>query len=343
MKLLTITVPCYNSEDYIEQCINSLVVGGNEVEVLIVDDGSTDRTGEIAENYAKQYPDIVRVIHQENAGHGGAVNTGIRNAAGMYFKVVDSDDKVKKSAFMEILATLRGRTDVDNRLDMLISNFVYNKVGENKHKVMQYRRVLPIGKVFSWRNAGKFHRGKYILMHSVIFRTQMLRDCRLELPRHTFYVDNIYVFEPLPFVKKMMYLDVNFYYYFIGRKDQSVNEDVMISRLDQQMRVNRIMIDYFTDRDVRRRISAHPELNHYMYNYLEIITTISSILAILSQKPEHLQMKKELWEYLKSRDFMLYMKMRHGLLGSAMNLPGKPGRLIEVGGYKVMRHFYNFN
>ena len=84
-------------------------------------------------------------------------------------------------------------------------------------------------------------------MHSVIFRTQLLKDCGLHLPEHTFYVDNIYVFEPLLHVNTMYYLDVNFYRYYIGRADQSVNETVMISRLDQQIRVNKIMIDFYTE------------------------------------------------------------------------------------------------
>lgn len=81
-------------------------------------------------------------------------------------------------------------------------------------------------------------------MHSVIFRTKLLKDCGLKLPEHTFYVDNIFVFEPLPYVKKMYYMDVNFYRYYIGRADQSVNEQVMIGRIDQQLKVNKIMVDY---------------------------------------------------------------------------------------------------
>ena len=85
--------------------------------------------------------------------------------------------------------------------------------------------------------------GKYILMHSVIYRTGLLRDCGLELPKHTFYVDNLFVYQPLPHVQTMYYMDVNFYRYFIGREDQSVHEDVMIRRIDQQLFVNRIMID----------------------------------------------------------------------------------------------------
>ena len=106
MKLLTITVPCYNSQDYLDRCMESLLVGGEDVEILIVDDGSTDRTAEMADAYAQKYPAIVKVIHKQNGGHGSAVNAGIAGATGLFFKVVDSDDWVKEESYYEILQAL---------------------------------------------------------------------------------------------------------------------------------------------------------------------------------------------------------------------------------------------
>lgn len=91
-KLLTIIVPCYNSEDYMKRCLDSLVRGGDKVEVIVVDDGSTDTTGKIADQYATNNSSIVKVIHKENGGHGSDVNAGLEAATGRYFKVVDSDD-----------------------------------------------------------------------------------------------------------------------------------------------------------------------------------------------------------------------------------------------------------
>ncbi|MDD3206710.1 MAG: glycosyltransferase family A protein [Lachnospiraceae bacterium] len=341
MKLLTITIPSYNSQDYMRKSIESLLVGGEDVEILIVDDGSTDATREIAEEYQTKYPTIVRAIHKENGGHGSAVNTGIENATGLYFKVVDSDDWVKESAYLKILDKLRELVGGTQVLDMLISNFVYEKVGEEKHKVMAYRHALPKDEIFTWKDVHHFHKGQYILMHSVIYRTKLLRECGLHLPEHTFYVDNIFVFEPLPYVKNMYYLDVNFYRYFIGREDQSVNEEVMIGRIDQQLRVNKLMIDYLSR--VRNTGPMNKKLRAYMIDYLDIITTISSIMLIRSETEENLQKKKELWDYLKQKDGYLYFKLRFGILGSSMNLPGKGGRKISVEGYKICRHFFKFN
>lgn len=221
MKLLTVAIPCYNSQDYMEKCIDSLLIGGEDVEIIIVDDGSKDMTPEIADSYAKKHPEIVRAIHQENGGHGEAVNTGIRNAQGIFFKVVDSDDWVDAEAYQKILATLRELVGNGSQLDMLISNFVYEKEGAKHKKVMKYTSAIPKEKLFTWKDVRHFSKGQYILMHSVIYRTQLLRDCGLELPKHTFYVDNLFVYVPLPYVKNMYYLDVDFYRYYIGREDQS--------------------------------------------------------------------------------------------------------------------------
>lgn len=343
MKLLSIAVPCYNSQDYMENCVSSLVVGGDEVEVLVVDDGSSDRTAEIADELEAEYPGIVRAIHQPNKGHGGAVNTGIENASGLYFKVVDSDDKVKASAFKTILDKLRENKDAEEKIDLLISNFVYDKEGQAHKKVMEYRKVLPVNRMFSWDEAKRFRKGQYILMHSVIYRTQLLRECGLRLPEHCFYVDNIYVFNPMPSVKNLYYLDVNFYYYFIGRDDQSVNEEVMIGRLDQQSRVNRIMFDFFSDSVAEGRIKMKSPLYRYMYNYLEIITTVTSVLAIISDDPQKIAVKDDLWEYLSEKDHELYLKLRRGIFGTVVHLPGRVGKRVVSTGYGIARNIFGFN
>ncbi len=341
MKLLSVAIPCYNSAAYMRKCIESLLPGGEDVEILVVNDGSTDETPLIAREYAEKYPGIVRAIDQENGGHGAAVNTGIREAKGLYFKVVDSDDWVKEEAYQEILETLRQFAGSREGLDMLISNFVYEKEGEKKNKVMRYRHALPKNELFRWENVRHFMKGQYILMHSVIFRTKLLRECGLKLPEKTFYVDNIYVFEPLLQVENMYYLDVNFYRYYIGREDQSVNESVMISRIDQQIRVNKMMFDYYNSH--LSEIHAEKHRRQYMYNYLEIITVVSTIMLAISGTTENLEKRKELWAYFRERNSRLFHRLRYGLMCGYTNLPGRGGRRISIDGYKLCRRFFKFN
>lgn len=338
MKLLSIAIPSYNSQDYMEHCIDSLLAGGEDVEILIVDDGSKDRTAQIADAYAEKYPTIVKAIHQENGGHGEAVNAGIRNASGLYFKVVDSDDWVDKEAYEKILSVLKELSGGSQTLDMLISNFVYEKEGAKHKKVMKYTGTLPENRIFGWDEAKHFRKGQYILMHSVIYRTQLLRECGLELPRHTFYVDNLFVYVPLPYVKNMYYLNVDFYRYFIGREDQSVNEKVMIGRIDQQIKVNKLMVDLYDLWKIPNR-----KLRRYMFNYLEIITVISTVMLIRSGTEENLEKKRELWKYIKQQDIRLFHHLRSGIMGNTMNLPGRSGRKISIAAYKISQKVVGFN
>ena len=338
MKLLSIAIPCYNSSLYMRKCIDSLLPGGEDVEIIIVNDGSADNTPDIAEEYRQRFPGIVKVVNKENGGHGSAVNAGIEHASGLYFKVVDSDDWVSQSAYIQILDKLRELLQSGNSIDMLVSNFVYEKEGEKRRKVMKYHHALPQDEIFTWRDVRHFRVGQYILMHSVIYRTNLLRDCGLKLPENTFYVDNIFVFNPLPYVRTMYYMDVNFYRYFIGRADQSVNEQVMIGRIDQQIRVNKLMIDYFVDAKL-----PSGKLRYYMIRYLEIMMVISSILAIRSGTEENLEKKRELWKYIKEYDLRLFHRLRKGIMGRTMNLPGKSGRKISVAAYKISQKVIGFN
>ena len=339
MKLLSVAIPCYNSEAYMGRCIDSLLAGGDEVEILIVDDGSTkDRTAEIADEYEQKYPGICRAFHQENGGHGEAVNTGLKNAQGIFFKVVDSDDWVDGEAYEEVLRTLRRVVYGNQTLDMLVCNFVYEKQGAKQKRVMNYRTAIPKNQTITWDEVKVFMLGQYILMHSVIYRTELLHQCDLKLPKHTFYVDNIFVYQPLPYVKTLYYLDVNFYRYFIGREDQSVNEAVMIGRIDQQIQVTKLMLDCHDLGKIPSR-----KLRHYMVRYLEIMMVISSILAIRSGSEENMEKKKELWQYVQKKNFLLYLRLRFGFLGQGMNLPGKSGRTVSIAGYKISQKFFGFN
>ncbi len=321
MKYISFAIPCYNSQDYMAHAIESILPGGDEVEIIIVNDGSKDKTSQIAHEYMDKYPDIIKVIDKENGGHGDAVNAGLANASGKYFKVVDSDDWVDEEALHKILMLMRHLEEDNEQIDMLISNYVYEKVGVTHKKCIHYRNVLPQDEVFRWDDIGHFRLDQYILMHSVIYRTDMLKLSQMRLPKHTFYVDNIYVYYPLPHVRKIYYLDVDFYRYFIGREDQSVNEKVMIARVDQQIFVTKTMIDMYQLKKVTSK-----KLRQYMINYLAIMMTVSSILLIRSKEKENLEKKKELWLYLKKRDMKTYIKIRYGILGQTMNIPGKSGR-----------------
>ncbi len=339
MKLLSVAVPCYNSAAYMRHCIDTLREGGEEIEILIVNDGSAkDNTAEIADEYAAKYPGQCVAVHKENGGHGDAVMHGLMNATGLYFKVVDSDDWVDTDALHQVLDFLRAHKDDSPALDMLVANYVYEKEGAAHKHVVRFPHALPEGKVIPWEEIGHFSYGQYMLMHTLIYRRQLLLDCGLALPKKTFYVDNLYAYKPLTHVKTLAYLNVDLYRYFIGRSDQSVNESVMISRIDQQIRVNKLMMAVTPLSQVE---SA--KQRKYMRNFLEIVTTVSSILCVKSGTEENLRKKAALWADMKKEHPELYRVLRRRPLGIALHLPGKAGRKIMIWGYTIAQKVFGFN
>lgn len=338
MKLLSVAIPCYNSAAYMNHAIDTLLTGGEEMEIIIVNDGSSDDTQRIAEEYQTRYPSIIKVIHQENGGHGEAVNTGLAHATGVYFKVVDSDDWVNEKALSQVMEVLKNLIEDGKSPDLFLVNYVYEKVNANKKKVINFNWALPKDQIFSWDDMMHFRWSQNILMHSTIYRTKLLKSCGIRLPKHTFYVDNIFVYQPLPFVKTLYYMDVNLYRYFIGREDQSVNEQVMIRRIDQQLKITKIMIECHDILQIKSK-----KLQNYMVKYLTMMLTVSTVLLIREGSDESLAKKEELWNYLKSYDKHLYKRIKSHILGRSMNLPGKFGnRIIEMG-YSIARKIYGFN
>lgn len=320
------------------KCVDSLLPGGEDVEIIIVDDGSTDRTGELADAYQQAYPSIVRAIHQENGGHGAAVNTGIREAKGLYFKVVDSDDWVDREAYMQILDVLRSFAEMEHPVDMHLSNFVYEKLSTGHERRMLLSPLFPEDEIIGWDGMKRNIKGFSILMHSVIYRTQLLRDCGLELPKHTFYVDNLYVYIPLIHVKTLYYQNVSFYRYYIGREGQSVAEQTMIKRIDQQLRVDYMMVDAVDPWQVEE-----PHLRKYLLSYLESVTVVSTSIGYLSNDSVNYKKIDDLWKYIYNHDKRTYHQLRYGVLGFAMRFKGTFGKKIGVFFYHIAQRFIGFN
>ena len=340
MKYITFVVPSYNSEKYLERCIDSLLPGGEDVEIIIVNDGSTDSTGSIAERYTERFPNIVKVVHKENGGHGSGVNVGIEKASGIYFKVVDSDDWVDKNSYLILLNKIKEILESSDRtIDLLISNYVYNRLEEGTFYQIHYRNVFEENKICTWDDIKYFTVSQYFLMHSLTFRTDILRQSGLRLPEHTFYVDNIFAYQPLPFVKKLIYLDIDFYQYYIGREDQSVNEKSMIRRIDQQFTVTRAVLNSCNIKEIKQR---SPKLAKYMIRQISLLTLITSVLCSLSNEQEYKYEMKKLWCEIKNMDTLLYKQVKYYSLNVISALPEPISDKVLISGYRFAKKKYMF-
>lgn len=342
MKILTFVVPCYNSAAYMDRCISTLLACGNEkeIEIIIVNDGSKDETGKIADGYARRYPNIVKTIHQENGGHGEGVNQGIKNATGKYFKVVDSDDWVDVDSGKTIIKKIKELIKENKEVDLFICNYVYEHVKDNSQVVMDYKGVFLENKLINWNETKRFGMTQYLLMHSLIYRTEVIRESGLKLPKHTFYVDNLFAYVPLPYVKSIYYMNLDLYRYFIGRDDQSVNEAVMVKRVDQQVRVTNAMLDAH---NISKLIKENKKLGVYMRKHLSMMVLICQMLFLLEGSEEALRKKNQLWDNLKEKDEELYRHFKYSSIALFMNFPGKLGRKIGIGLYRIASRIYKFN
>ena len=337
MKDITFAVPCYNSSDYMKRCIDSLLPCGIAGEILIIDDGSTDLTGEIADTYAREYPETVKVIHKANGGHGSGINAALRQAEGRFFKVVDSDDWLDEEALKDLLVCIKEKRDT---VDLIVCNYIYDHLLENKRKRVRFANIFPKNRLCGWQDMRPFGPSQYLVMHALIFRTAVLRESEVLLPEHTFYVDNLFACKPLPFVKTIQYLDVDLYHYFLGRKDQSVNTENYKKRIDQQILVTELVLDEFLKENVEKQ---HRKLKHYLLRNLSVMLAIASLHLLLIGTKEALYKRQALWLQVKEKDEGLYKRLRYGTLSGLTDLPGRLGQGLTIGGYTLAKSIWQFS
>jgi len=342
MKLITFTVPCYNSAAYMNKCLDSLLACGSEaeIEIIIVDDGSKDETGTIADEYAARMPQTVKVIHQPNGGHGEGVNQGICRAEGLYFKVVDSDDWLDVEGGRELIKRMREQAALELPVDLFICNYVYEYAYDNTKRAMRYNNIFPDGEVIGWQDTRPFGLTKYLGMHTLYYRTAVLRESGVKLPKHTFYVDNLIAYVPMPYVKTLCYLNLDLYRYFIGRSDQSVSEKNLIKKIDQQLLVNRLLIESHNREFIE---TLEIKLQRYMRNYVRIIMAIGISIEMLAGQGKDLGKNTENWAILQAMHPTWYQRIRYRSFVALMSLPGKLGHQINHYGFKVVHKVFKFN
>lgn len=333
MKYISFVVPCYNSEAYMEKCINSLLIGKEDVEIIIVDDGSTDNTGKIADKYQEKYPTIVKTVHQKNGGHGEGINTGLKYATGKYFKVVDSDDWVDKSAYREILKKVK-KVDAD----LIVMNYVYSYTDGRKDQVINFRNVFKHDKEITWDEIGKFKVTQYPSLHSMMYKKSVLDKTKIKLPKHIFYEDNLFIYLPLINTNTIYYLDVDFYRYYIGRPDQSVQTAQLIKRSSHQVQVSETVCNKYDLSEIENK-----KLRKVMKRECVFLMTIGVVFSRLAYNKEGEKQYKDLWASVKKGNPKLYKAIRYKSMATFVSFPGRVGRFVSINGYRLAHSLVKFN
>ena len=259
-KRLTIAIPSYNAEGYLDHCMSTFIASGviDRLDILIVNDGSTDSTGDLAASYEEKYPDCVTVISKQNGGHGSAINTAIAHATGMYFKVVDVDDWVEGDGLRALVDFLE-TTDVDLVLNPF---FVYDQAtGKTEIAKREIFKQLPYRVPVDFADLPvKFP----LQMHEITYRTSMLQDDQVLLDEHTYYVDLEYVMFNVPKVKTVTLCENPVYVYRIGSQSQSVSHANLMKNVRQYRRVMVSCLSYWN----RISPSLGEAYQHYMLRHM---------------------------------------------------------------------------
>lgn len=316
-----------------EKCIDSLLIGKDDVEIIIIDDGSKDNTGKIADKYQKKYPKIVKVVHQENGGHGEGINTGLKHATGKYFKVVDSDDWLDEEAYKKLLKEIK---HIDT--DLVVCNYVYTYTDGRSDHTISFANVYEEGKVLTWDDIHKFKVTQYPSLHSMMYKKSVLDKSNIDLPKHVFYEDNLFIYLPLVNTKTILYLDLDLYRYYIGRADQSVQESQMIKRSSHQVLVSERVCTAYDLSEIKNK-----KLRKLMTRECIFLMTIGVVFSRLAFTKEGEKQYKELWKSVKEKNPKLYRRMRYFSMATWVSIPGTLGRWIMKLGYHFAHSLVNFN
>ena len=316
-----------------EKCIESLLIGKDDVEIIIIDDGGKDNTGKIADKYQKKYPNIVKAIHQENGGHGEGINVGLKHATGKYFKVVDSDDWLDEDAYKKLLKEIK---HIDT--DLVVCNYVYTYTDGRSDQVISFANVYDEGKVLTWDDIHKFKVTQYPSLHSMMYKKSVLDKSNIDLPKHVFYEDNLFIYLPLVNTKTIYYLDLDLYRYYIGRADQSVQESQMIKRSSHQVLVSEKVCTAYDLTEIENK-----KLRKLMTRECIFLMTIGVVFSRLAFNKEGEKQYKELWKSVKEKNPKLYRRMRYFSMATFVSIPGKLGRQIMKLGYRFAHSLVNFN
>ena len=291
--ILTIAVPSYNIEKYIHKCIESFNNIKTELysdfEVLIINDGSTDKTIDIVKKLSSETSLNLKIINKENGGHGSAVNKGIEEAKGKYFKIIDGDDWVNKADFEEFLLRLK-KTDVD----LIVTDYTEQHVYDNYKK-----RIKVLEMPDGYRSDSL---SKIFPMHSITYRTSLLQEHNIRLTEKIFYVDTQYSIFPMKYVEKWEYWNLDVYQYFLGRPEQSM---ALINRL-KHMEHHRIVMESILEFYL---MIQNKELKDTLRSICEDLINTRYLLSFVSK--ERSKLLKQTTEYIEKYNIDFKFKAKH--------------------------------
>lgn len=301
MKVLSFIIPAYNSQKYLDKCLGSLLSKSiiNDIEIIIVNDGSTDNTAEITSAYCKKYPETIKLISQENKGHGGALNTGCAVSNGKYLKVIDADDWVETENLSSFIENLKNcDSDV-----VLTHHYTINETTKEIKKWKSYPEKFnsPLSFDYVVDNFGSFDRS--LTFHGITYNTEFYHKHNYQLLEKVFYEDHEYSTFPCCFANSVEVFDTFIYDYRIGDVSQSVSAENQLKRLSH------------TEAILNRFIEQYKKLaneNDFVKNFIcyktkiLLLSYISTVLLVEKNKKQGRKLADTIMNLFKTEMPLVY-------------------------------------
>lgn len=307
MKLLTVVIPSYNAEKWIKNCLDSLLIGLDEkIEVIVVNDGSNDLTSKYAHEYEQKYS-FIKVIDKENGGHGSGINSGLKEANGLYFKVLDSDDKLDKEGLYNLINYIEKHIKDNNFPDVYLADYISVYEPTNEQNVISIKKYFKkINEVITPNDIKKFNLTSFFFIHEFIVRTDLLKETNLNLIEKTFYEDNQFVYHVLINAKTYCYLDKPIYLYSVGRAAQSVSLQSMMKNYSHQLRVLSSTYNMISYSDMKKLDKGHKRVIEEMFF---TISYLSYFYVYIGKGKQRRKEFKDIWCKFKKENRGLYNKI----------------------------------
>ena len=291
-KILTISIAAYNAESDISRCLDSLINSGvlEKLDVVVVNDGSKDQTSKIVKEYVEKYKDSIHMIDKENGGHGSTINSSIKVAEGKYYKILDSDDWVDSNNLAKLVCYLEA-----NNVDLVLNP--YHEVAYSDHSVKKMVEMERNQLEYEIKYDIKKLSEKCVLfMHSLTFKTDVIKKMGSIIDEHCFYVDMEYSIFPMLYVRDFVYLDYSVYQYLLGSQTQSMNIQNMIKRREQHLKVIKRLIEFYNNNESKLCINLRNiirlRIKYVVYQQYKIYFSMSEKNALLEVKKFDSWLKK---------------------------------------------------
>lgn len=272
-KLLTISIAAYNVENYLSKTLESLIIPNKmaSLEVLIINDGSKDKTAEVAQKYVEKWPMTFKLVNKQNGGYGSTINKAIEMAKGKYFKQLDGDDWFKTENFIKIMDILE-KEDVD----FIYTPYIKFYEKQEKEEIIN-SKILDCEEESNFDEAIKYC-NKHIEMHSIIYRTEVLKKNKIRIDENCFYTDTEYAIYPLIFIKDIKIINIPLYVYRIGIEGQSISIESRKKRYNDHLRVSNNLLKFYNKNIDKFSIYLLEYVERLMISHL--VATICNFLLI---------------------------------------------------------------